>query len=112
MATDNPTPPEGAQSVTESSDDSDFRELSPGEAITARLLSMRPTESEYGESAILTLEDEDGEVFDYFAKDEVKTAAKQDNLERGATYWIAKMAETAEVNGNEYNPTKLRKVSD
>jgi hypothetical protein len=110
MATDNPTPPEGAKSVVEQSDDSENFELSPGEEIIGRLVTHRQVETEYGESAILTLETEDGNVVDYFAKDEVKRAAKQGNLERGATYWIAKMAETREVNGNEYYPTKLKQI--
>lgn len=111
MATDNPTPPDGATSVVEQSDHDDNFELSPGEAIEPRLLSSRHVETDFGESGILTLEIEDGErVVDYFAKDEVKTAYNADQLERGATYWIAKMAETEEVNGNEYNPTKLQRI--
>ena len=110
MATDNPTPPEGAKSVVEQSDDSENFKLSPGEETIARLVTVEPVETEYGESAILTLETEDGEIVDLFARDEVKRAYKQDRLERGATYWIAKMADTQEVNGNEYYPTKLKQI--
>lgn len=110
MATDNPTPPDGAKSVVQDAGDSENFELSPGEAVTARLVTFRKVETEYGESAIMTLETEDGDMVDYFAKDEAKRAANAGNLERGGTYWIAKMAETAEVNGNEYYPTKFRQI--
>ena len=110
MATDNPTPPDGAKNVVQNSDDNDNLELSPGEEIIGRVVSINHVETEFGESAILTLETEDGDFVDYFAKDEAKQAANQGNIEQGSTYWIAKMAETAEVNGNEYNPTKFRQI--
>lgn len=111
MATDNPTPPDGAKSVVSTDDDNEQFSLSPGEAITARVVQINPVETEFGDSAILTLElEDDGELVDYFAKDEVKRAVNNDALERGGVYWIAKMAETEEVNGNEYNPTQLRQI--
>jgi hypothetical protein len=111
MATESdPTPPDGAKDVVQSGDNDENFELSPGEEIVARIVTIQPVESEWGESAILTLETEDGDFVDYFAKDEVKRAYRQDNLERGATYWIAKMSSTEEVNGNEFHPTKLKQI--
>lgn len=115
MATDtNPTPPDGATDVVEQPDDDQFA-LSPGEDIIGKILTMRAVETEFpdggtGQSGILTLELEDGDVVDYFAKGEAKRAFNDDRLERGSTYWIAKMAEVEEVQGTEYNPTKLKKI--
>lgn len=110
MATENPTPPEGAKDVVQQSDDSENFTLSPGEAITARLVSIQPTESEFGKSAILTLELESGEFVDLFAKDQVKKAYKQGNLKQGSTYWIGKHAETNEIDGTEYYPVDLKQI--
>ena len=111
MATDNPTPPEGAKKLASDDEDNDQFSLSPGEEITARVLTMRRVETEFGESGVLTLElQEDGEVVDYFAKDEVKQAFNAERIERGDTLWIAKGVDEKEIEGNSYHPTMCRQI--
>lgn len=112
MATENPKPPEGAKTLGSSSNDGDQYELSPGEAITARVLTMRGVETEHGESGILTLELEDGDVVDYFCKGGAKRAFNEGEIEQGATYWIAKDVDEEEFNGTTYHPTRIAEIEE
>jgi hypothetical protein len=114
MASEMPTAPDGfVDASAPTSDGSDAIELSPGETLFGPVLDIAEGESEYGPWFRLTIKDrdlgresEDTAVVDYFAKDEVKTALKQGNLERGDTVWIARGTEEQELDdGGSYLPT-------
>jgi len=114
MASEMPTAPDGfVDASAPTSDGSDAIELSPGETLFGPVLDIAEGESEYGPWFRLTIKDrdlgresEDTAVVDYFAKDEVKTALKQGNLERGDTVWIAHGTEEQELDdGGSYLPT-------
>ena len=114
MASEMPTAPDGfVDASAPTSDGSDAIELSSGETLFGPVLDIAEGESEYGPWFRLTIKDrdlgresEDTAVVDYFAKDEVKTALKQGNLERGDTVWIARGTEEQELDdGGSYLPT-------
>jgi len=109
-----PTAPDGfVDASAPTSDGSEAIELSAGETLFGPVLDIAEGESEYGPWFRLTIKDrdlgresEDTAVVDYFAKDEVKTALKQGNLERGDTVWIARGTEEQELDdGGSYLPT-------
>jgi len=109
-----PTAPDGfVDASAPTSDGSEAIELSAGETLFGPVLDITEGESEYGPWFRLTIKDrdlgresEDTAVVDYFAKDEVKTALKQGNLERGDTVWIARGTEEQELDdGGSYLPT-------
>jgi hypothetical protein len=101
-----PTAPDGFRDAAEpTSDGSEAIELSPGETLVGLVLDITEGESEYGPWFRLTIKDKD-RVVDYFAKDEVKTALKQDNLQLGDTVWIGRGVEEQELDdGGSYLPT-------
>jgi hypothetical protein len=114
MASEMPTAPDGfVDASAPTSDGSEAIELSAGETLFGPVLDIAEGESEYGPWFRLTIKDrdlgresEDTAVVDYFAKDEVKTALKQGNLERGDTVWIACGTEEQELDdGGSYLPT-------
>jgi len=114
MASEMPTAPDGfVDASAPTSDGSEAIELSAGETLFGPVLDIAEGESEYGPWFRLTIKDrdlgresEDTAVVDYFAKDEVKTALKQGNLERGDTVWIAHGTEEQELDdGGSYLPT-------
>ena len=114
MTSEMPTAPDGfVDASAPTSDGSEAIELSPGETLFGPVLDIAEGESEYGPWFRLTIKDrdlgresEDTAVVDYFAKDEVKTALKQGNLERGDTVWIARGTEEQELDdGGSYLPT-------
>ena len=114
MASEMPTAPDGfVDASAPTSDGSEAIELSAGETLFGPVLDIAEGESEYGPWFRLTIKDrdlgresEDTAVVDYFAKDEVKTALKQGNLERGDTVWIARGTEEQELDdGGSYLPT-------
>jgi len=110
MAADKPTPPKGARSVASDSDQDEQISLSPGESIQGRVLTMRQVETDYGESGIVTLELEDGEVVDYFCKGEAKQAFLSGSIDRGMDVWIAKDVDEEEYQGTSYYPTMFRVI--
>ena len=114
MSSEIPTAPDGfVDASAPTSDGSEAIELSAGETLFGPVLDIAEGESEYGPWFRLTIKDrdlgresEDTAVVDYFAKDEVKTALKQGNLERGDTVWIARGTEEQELDdGGSYLPT-------
>ena len=114
MTSEMPTAPDGfVDASAPTSDGSEAIELSSGETLFGPVLDIAEGESEYGPWFRLTIKDrdlgresEDTAVVDYFAKDEVKTALKQGNLERGDTVWIARGTEEQELDdGGSYLPT-------
>jgi len=107
MTSEMPTAPDGfVDASAPTSDGSEAIELSSGETLFGPVLDIIEGESEYGPWFCLTIKDRDLGVEDYFAKDEVKTALKQGNLERGDTVWIARGTEEQELDdGGSYLPT-------
>jgi len=106
MATEMPEAPEGFQDVESQSADSEAVELASGETLVGPVLDIEEGEGDYGPWFRLTVKDQERGVVDYFAKDEVKTACKTEQLERGDTVWIARGVEEQELsNGNNYLPT-------
>jgi hypothetical protein len=113
MATEDPQPPQNAKSAVEETAYDDELDPTPGESYTGRILNITPQETDYGESAVLTLELEDEDrVVDYFCRSEAKRAYKQGNLERGQKIWLGVQTEVQEVNGTEYNPHELYILDD
>jgi len=107
MASEMPTAPDGfVDAAAPTSDGSEAIELSPGETLVGPVLDISEGEGEYGPWFRLTIKDQERGVEDYFAKDEVKTALKQGNLERGDTVWIARGTEEVDLDdGGSYKPT-------
>ena len=114
MASEMPTAPDGfVDASAPTSDGSEAIELSAGETLFGPVLDIAEGESEYGPWFRLTIKDrdlgresEDTAVVDYFAKDEVKTALKQGNLQLGDTAWIACGVEEQGLDdGGSYLPT-------
>ena len=107
MASEMPTAPDGfVDASAPTSDGSEAIELSPGETLFGPVLEITEGESEYGPWFRLTIKDKDRGVEDYFAKDEVKTALKQGNLQLGDTAWIACGVEEQGLDdGGSYLPT-------
>ena len=114
MSSEIPTAPDGfVDAAAPTSDGSEAIELSPGETLVGFVLEITEGESEYGPWFRLTIKDKDRGVEDYFAKDEVKTALKQGNLERGDTVWIARGVEEQELDdGGSYLPTLCKIQGD
>ncbi len=114
MATQMPEPPEGFQDVQPvQSGETETVELASGETLTGPVLDIDDGEGKYGPWFRLTIKDEDRGVVDYFAKDEVKTACKTNQLERGDTVWIARGVEEAELStGGSYLPTFCKIMGD
>ena len=95
MAADKPTPPEGFTPVDPSGSDDDEQyptiDLDPGESIQGRVIDILDGEGDYGPWYRLRMIDtETGEIFDYFAEDDVKKAVTQDKLTEGDHVWIGK----------------------
>jgi len=114
MASEMPSAPDGfVDAAAPTSDGSEAIELSPGETLTGPVLDISEGEGDYGPWFRLTIKDQDRGVEDYFAKDEVKTALKQGNLERGDTVWIGRGTEEEELDdGGSYLPTFCKVQGD
>lgn len=93
MATDNPSPPEGFEtfSDTGSDDDEDVItvNLDGGEVLHGLVLDVDEGENENGPWYRLRIKDENRGVVDTFAKGPVKSAARQGRIEIGEPIWIA-----------------------
>ena len=113
MATEDPQPPSNAKSAVNETSNDDELDPTPGQSYTARILNITPKETDYGSSAVLTLELEDEDrVVDYFCRSEAKRAFNQGNLERGQKIWLGVKTEVQKVEGNEYNPHELYILED
>jgi hypothetical protein len=114
MSSEIPTAPDGfVDASAPTSDGSEAIELPSGETLFGPVLEIIEGESEYGPWFRLTISDKDRGVVDCFAKDEVKTALKQGNLERGDTVWIARGVEEQGLDGGgSYLPTLCKIQGD
>jgi hypothetical protein len=95
MATKEPTPPEGFERVDPSGSDDgeqyETKELDPGDSLQGRVIDILDGEGDYGPWYRLRLIDtETGEIFDYFAEDDVKKAVTQGDLVEGNEVYIEK----------------------
>jgi hypothetical protein len=107
LATDEPQSPDGFSPAAEDTTGASELELDAGEEFIGLVLQIDEDEGEYGTYWRLRLKPEDGgEPLGYLAKDQVKTAIKQGNLEEGSRVWIARGVTEREINGNSYLPTK------
>lgn len=116
MATENPKPPEGAETFEAGSDDDEQDvetiELSAGETLQGTVVDLHEGESNFGPWFRLRINSEDHGVVDYFAEDSVKTACKRGVLTVGDDVWIAKMADERTITNDDgddrtYNPVEL-----
>lgn len=113
MATEMPEAPDGFQDVEQQSTDSEAVELASGETLVGPVLDIDQGEGEYGPWFKLTIKDQERGIVPYFAKDEVKTACKSEQLERGDSVWIARAVEEEELsNGGSYLPTYCKIKGD
>ena len=114
MATDMPEAPKGFNDAAKPTTNGDEAiELSPGEVLLGTVLDIAEGEGDYGPWYRLTIKDEDRGVVDYFAKDRVKIACKQDNIERGDSVWIAQGTEEVDLeDGGSYYPTLCKVRGD
>ena len=107
MATEEPQSPDGfAPAVQDYDNGESTLELDAGEEFIGLVLQIEEDEGEYGTYWRLRLKPDDGDPVTYFAKDQVKTAIKQGNLEEGSRVWIARGVTEQEIDGNSYLPTK------
>jgi hypothetical protein len=95
MATKEPTPPEGFERVDPSGSDDgeqyETKELDPGDSLQGRVIDILDGEGDYGPWYRLRLIDtETGEIFDYFAEDDVKKAVTQGDLTEGDQFYAEK----------------------
>jgi hypothetical protein len=109
-----PKPPEGAKDLEPvQNGETETVELEAGDVLYGPVLDIEEGEGQYGPWFLLTIKDDDRGVVDYFAKDEVKTACKSGQLERGDTAWIARGVEEAELStGGTYLPTFCKIMGD
>jgi hypothetical protein len=116
MATENPQPPEGFDEAQFSnqndSEDVETVNLDAGESISGTVVSLQDGENENGDWYRLRINSEDRGVVDYFAKGDVKKAARAGEVRPNRDIWIAKQADVVEFEDDDgeavsYNPTKV-----
>ena len=110
MSSDTPEAPEGFQdAATPTSNGDGAIDLEPGEVLMGTVLDITEGEGEYGSWYRLTIKDDTRGVVDYFAEDRAKMAAKQENLERGDSVWIAKDTTEEEIDdGGTFYPVNCK----
>lgn len=116
MATKEPTPPEGFERVDPSGSDDGEQyptiELDPGESFRGRVIGILDGEGDYGpwyRLRIVATSDvsddrvDSGDIFDYFAEDDVKKAVTQGDLTEGDEFYAEKQTtdQPYDIDGRE-----------
>lgn len=114
MATEEVTPPEGFAAFDAGGydDDEPTVDLEPGETLQGIVLDVSEGENEHGHWYRLRLKDEERGVCRYFAKDQVKRAAREGRIEEGEAIWIGRAVTEETFTDDEgkerpYNPTNV-----
>lgn len=120
MATDRAEPPEGFTDAVpggQHSGDVSF-EIEPGDVLQGTVLSITSGENANGDWYRIRMKDDVRGVGGYFAEDEAKKAARNENIAEGDVVWIKKLEEmeegTDESTGDEfeYYPVRCKKGAE
>lgn len=114
MASKEVTPPEGFTAFNSGGfdDDEPTVDLEPGDTLQGIVLDVSDGENEHGPWYRLRMKDEERGVIRYFAKDEVKRAAREGRIVEGEAIWVGRGVTEETFTNDEgkeqpYHPTSV-----
>jgi hypothetical protein len=91
MATENPSPPEGFDSVEPSgNEDVPTVDLEPGDVLCGTVSEIEEGEGDYGPWCRTKIVDDDRGLVRYYAEDRAKVACASEKVTEGEHVWIGK----------------------